>query len=211
MKKILSLLLALLLLATLVSCSGIGEDEARKSLEGFFDCVVALDIEGAKAYVDDASVLDEAFEGLSPEKIYENIPAELEKYSDGFETIIDIAIDRATSAMSYEIKETAKKDEGFSFIVDFTYPDENTDYEELLTEKFDQDVIVNLALELVEAGVITFNSSQEEIFDAVMPEIFSLMGDALEEMEIPTTTDSLEIVVVKKDGKWLISTEASDL
>lgn len=211
MKKILSLLLSLLLLFTLISCVDSGEQEAMQTVQNFLDKLIVLDIEGAKAYVDHPDELDDIFEGISKDTLFQAVPAEFQKYADDFNTIIDSMLNKCASVMTYNIKDTYKEDGCFIYVVDMTYPNMDFDFEDAFEQSFTEEVMMGIATELLSSGKITTTSTQEEIYDALMPKVFQKAQEVINEMELKTKMESIEIAVIEKDGKWLISAEESDL
>ncbi len=204
MKKITAFVLALLCTLSLVACDG-GEAEARLAAENFMNAVVALDKETLSGYMVEPSAIPEEMDEWNIDNIAEMLPPEMVAYTEDFKGAFAGFIDKVKSSLAYEIKECNKTEGGFIFTVALTTPDlENLDVEKILEEKFSETDMNAIALELINSGAITATSTQEELMDAVMPKVTSLMKEAFDKLTIQTETEDIDLILIQKDGKWLV-------
>ena len=222
MKKLLSIVLALVLVLSVASCSLFGGEKdsaasAEKTVESFMDALVDFDFKKLKNYVDDEDALPDEITNFdleaNLEKIIDDMPAELDDYSDDLRSIFNDLIDKIKKEISYEIKETTKDEDSYIVTVEVTLPDmDSVNFENLLTDSMDESSLMNILNEMIESGKITENTTEQEMFDLLMPEVFKIMEDAIKDIEFETTTDEKEFVVVKsEDDKWVIDVEESEL
>lgn len=222
MKKLLSIVLALVLVLSVASCSLFGGEKdsaasAEKTVESFMDALVDFDFKKLKNYIDDEDALPDEIADFdleaNLEKIIDDMPAELDDYSDDLRSIFNDLIDKIKKEISYEIKETTKDEDSYIVTVEVTLPDmDSVNFENLLTDSMDESSLMNILNEMIESGKITENTTEQEMFDLLMPEVFKIMEDAIKDIEFETTTDEKEFVVVKsEDDKWVIDVEESEL
>ncbi len=211
MKKLSVLLVAVILMLSLFGC-GNGEQLARETAEGFLNAFCELDIEKMKGFVDDTSKLPEEIKNFDKEKLVEEFPPELQGYSAELEGYVNSYFNKLKEYLSYNIKETVKTDDGYEFVVDLTTPDyQNVDFEEMLANELSTEKATAIINELLESGAITYESTEEEMFAAVIPKVASVMQDIIKDIELTTITEESVLVVVEKGGQWLVSAEKSQM
>lgn len=212
MKKLTSLLLVLICALSMTACGGQNEKKAREAVEGLMDATMALDFAGIEEYIDDASAVPEKIKNFNLDKLMEEMPAELDAYSDEFKGIFNDIIGKAKSNMSYKINNVEEKDGEFTFAVDVAIPDfDSVDFEQIMGDKFNEDAMNTLIMDMFNAGEITATSTQEEILDLFIPKLIEILKESISNIEIKTETEKQELVVTKVDGKWLVNAEKSKL
>lgn len=238
MKKFLSILLVFVLMFSLVSCGESNDADTNttkkekvkeetktdkqlveETVKEFFDAFSELDFEGMKAQLSDPDLMPEEFNAYNGDVFVENalssIPQEVQEYVD--QSVIENYMERSLNKMkeyiSYEITDIKKvNDEEYKATVDLTLPDsESSNADEVLGEYMSEEGTMLLVQQLAEEGVITENSTQEEVLGALMLKIFEIASDALDEIQFETSTSAIEYTVVKTDdGKWLIQPQTND-
>lgn len=197
-----------------------GAKESKKVAEEFMAACIAFDLKKMVDYVgeDDS---DLPFKDLADAKktLIDELGEDesMKDFAEEFEGIIDSMFKSMTDAMSYEIEEGKKvvTNNGEKYVYPVTLnliaedTDVDTQFEELMEDSMSEEAMQELALELLEEGKITESSSEEEIMKAVFDAILPKMEEAVEKLEWETTSTEGEIVVVEKDGKWVIDVEES--
>ena len=237
MKKLLALLMALCLGLTMFTACGnkeegedtkkeekaekeekeeSAEDEAKKVVESFMDAFVEFDMKEAAKYVDDDSFIDELGAESKDDMIdvvMDMMGEEVGEYADMFEPLAELIVDKFIDSMSYEITDTEESDDDeFTFTVELTSADfESVDFEEIFGSVLDQEASEELAMELIENGTITEDMTEEEMLAVVFEEVIKIAEDTIEDLDIETTKEEQEIVVVKDDDEWIIDAKASEL
>lgn len=231
MKKLLSILLALVLMLSLVSCGGsddankVKDEEVKKTDKelveetavAFMDALVDLDFEEVKEYVTNKEEISEAVKGYDIASVkaefMTQLPEEIAAYTKPVETFFDFVVAKAKSSFDYKIKEIVKEEKDKYIVkIDFTEPDmESVDLESVMAELMTEEGVQNLLLEMLEAGTISEETSEEELTELVITEVFNIATEALNEVEFATSTEEIEIVVVKDGDAWLVDSETSDL
>ncbi len=217
MKKILALVLALMCAFSFASCGKSDtkseetvkktpEQEATDTINGFMTALTSFDFEDMKKYVANTDVLPEDIRQFDVKTLLsENIPAELSDYTSEFEAFAQNIFDKLSSAMSYKIKETTKDGEGYAFIIELTAPDfEKIDLETTLAQKLTEDAIGGIVNELVSSGDITDATTEEEVLPLIVPPMFELMNEAVEELSFDTQITEEEFYVKKDGEKWIV-------
>lgn len=247
MKKLLSILLAFVLVFSMVACtSGESapdadvdveeadekdtakdtekdvekntEEEDRKAVEktviSFMDAFVNLEFDKLADYCLDDAEIAKDLEGLDIAAAFESmmneLPAEFAPYSDDFEDMLDSLLKKIKADFSYEILEVEKEnDEKYNVTVEYTMSDmESVDIENIIAGSITEDEVVNILMEMIDAGELSLTATEDEMLAAVMPIAVSRMVDAVESVEFEVLTDVLDFVVVKTDdGEWLIDAE----
>ncbi len=219
MKKLLSLILALVLVFGVAACSLFGnpEQEATETAESFMDCLVNLEFDELGRYVVDEDALPPEITELDIDaefkKALGDLPAEMTAYEADFEKIFDAIVNKIKEGLSYEIKSIDRNDfEGYTITVALTSPDFDTvDFDTVFSDIADEGALSDIILQMTNEGKITASSTEQEIIDLVMPEVIKLMEDAILDIEFDVTTEEEDLVIVKTDdGEWLIDVEKSD-
>lgn len=210
MKRVVALLLTIVLMLSLCGCTNKLE-EAKLTAENFLNAFCELDSEKMAEFTDDFSKLPDDIKDFDIKKAIAELPEEFKAYSSDFEELFKIVIDNMKGYISYNIKESEKEDGEYVFKTDITLPDDDgVDFEKLITDKFDEQTLAGIMTEMFSSGEITTLSTEEEIIGAVMPKVFSLVEGVIKEVKWETKTEEAEIVVINKDGKWLVSAQKSD-
>ncbi|MBQ4543204.1 MAG: hypothetical protein IJA19_03430 [Clostridia bacterium] len=211
MKKLSVLLVAVILMLSLFGC-GNGEQLARETAEGFLSAYCELDIQKMMGFVDDTSKLPDDVKDFSMEKIMGEFPEELKAYTGEFEKVVNVFFDKAKEKMSYSIKESAEIEGGYEFVVDIIQADfENSEFEDKLTESLSTEKATEIVNELLSSGAITYQSTQEEIYNALVPKVVSIMEEVVNGLEIATKTEQGTVVVIEKDGQWFVSADKTNI
>ena len=239
MKKLLSILLAFVLMFSLVSCGEIKDSDNKEkfknqevkkeekktdkqlveeTVKGFFDDLSELNFGGMKSYLSDSTSLPEEFNAYNLDELvdetFSSLPAEAQGYIDEgtVKTYIESVLNKMKGYISYEIADITKaNDEEYKAVVNLTLPDpESSNANEVLGEYMTEEGTMTLLQQLYEEGTITEESTQDEILGALMLKIFTVATEAIDEVEFKTVTNSAEYIVVKNDaGKWLIKPPAT--
>ncbi len=216
LRKILCLMLALVCVLAFAGCGGGQNDEqaATDTVESFMDALMDLDIEEMKEYVTDEDDLDFGkFEEITAEALLDEITAgepQMAAFADDFEPICEKMIDMIKDNLSYEITEVEKDGKNFVFAVEIEVPDFDG-MSSNLNRSMNSIDINSIAQELLTSGKITATSSQQDIMNAIMPKIISVMDDALDNVKVTTDTEDCEVIVVKEGKEWLIDATESDV
>jgi len=211
MRRVLTALTAVVMMFSLSACRS-SREEARLAAEGFLNAYCEIDLKGMAEFTDDVSKLPEAFiKDFDLEKSLMELPEELKVYEEGFKEIFEKAVGKMKNYTAYNIREAEKDDGGYVFSTDITFPDsESMNFEKLISDKFNEQTLNELIGDLLSSGKITYESTKEEIIAAMMPMMFDAVKEILDEAEWETKTEEAEIVVINKDGKWLVSAQKSD-
>lgn len=219
MKRLLALLLALMCVISMVACSEekskkteeeetVSEEDAREVAEGFMDAYIQLDLDGMKKYIDDPDFLDEKLgedidiDSMIDTYVEEAIKEdpELEPVKEEMKSFMSTAMDKYLSAISYEIMDVEEDDGTFTYTVELTIPDENTDMSEYM--ELDEDAYASLIMEGISNGTIT---TTEDVYTV----IFEAIEEKLAEIEFDTTTKEIKLVVREVDGELKVIAEES--
>jgi len=87
----------------------------------------------------------------------------------------------------------------------------NKSFEDTLKSSVSNQKMNELITKLFTNGTITASSSQQEILDAVMPEVINLMIESVDDFKVDTETEEKELTISKIDGEWLINTKKSNI
>lgn len=213
MKKLLCLLLAMVMCFSLVACSseeGAGSDsaaEAEKALVGFMDALCDFDADAMVDYVVDPDAIPEEIKNVNVETLMATMPEMLAEYEDDFRDVFTALVEKFTSGIKYEIKDSEEVDEGYAFTLDVSMPEGNP--ADSLQDLFTEETLTELVMEKVSSGEIALDSSEEEIMAAVMPALFDMMNKEIESMEFEIETTEKEIIVSEVDGEWLVDIDAN--
>lgn len=211
MKKIIVFMLVVVMSFTFCACDN-GEEDARLAAEGFLNAYVNVDFEKIANYVDDASNLPDEIKDFDVENIMQNsVPEEFKQYSEEFRSLLDVILTKMKENMAYTINSAEELDDKFIFSTSITSPNFDIDFEKILSEKINEEQITGVIMDLYTSGVISDNSTQEEIIDAAIEPLFIMIKDAINETDFGKETTECEIVVKNIDGNWLVSTEESSL
>lgn len=217
MKKILSLMLALVLVFSMTAC-GVGEKEneeaAKNVVESFLSAVSNLEMDKLKDYVVDEDEIPEEFAEMSIDKVMSEMPEEMEPYSEDFKKLFGGLFDKVKDKIEYEIKDVTKEeDDKYAVSVELTMPKlDDVDIESVVEENISEEDLTAIAMRLFAEGRITVNSTQQEIMDVLMPDVINALEDVFDGIELETETEEKEFVVVKtEDDKWLIDAKESGL
>ncbi len=217
MKKILSLMLALVLVFSMTAC-GVSEKEneeaAKNVVESFLSAVSNLEMDKLKDYVVDEDEIPEEFAEMSIDKVMSEMPEEMEPYSEDFKKLFGGLFDKVKDKIEYEIKDVTKEeDDKYAVSVELTMPKlDDVDIESVVEENISEEDLTAIAMRLFAEGRITVNSTQQEIMDVLMPDVINALEDVFDGIELETETEEKEFVVVKtEDDKWLIDAKESGL
>ncbi len=227
MKKLLSLLLALVLTFSLAACGGGAGDknskvndskeEATEVVEGFMDAYIDFDFADLEDYVDDFSDLPEEIQELdfssALDEIIDEMPDGLSAYRDDWEDVFNRLFDIAKECMDYKITDVNEesKDE-YIFTVDLTVPDfESVDFDSLVTNAMSEDTMMDLVTMGQASGELSEAPTEEEIMAFLAPTIIQKINDALYDVEFETESQEIELVVVEENNEWMIDASKSDL
>ena len=218
MKRLLALLLALVCVISMVACSGekakkaeeetVTEEDAREVAEGFMDAYVQLDVDGMKKYIDDPAVLDDELgegfdiEAMIDELVEESVAEnpELESIKEEMRSLMSTVMYKYIGTLSYEILDVEEDDGTFTYTVELTIPDENTDMSEYM--ELDEEAYASLIMEGISNGTIT---TTEDVYSV----IFGAMEEKIAEIEFDTTTKEVKLVVREVDGELKVIAEES--
>ncbi len=231
MKKLLALFLALMLAFSVSACSLFGGDKedskkttkndkeaVEETVNAFMGAFVDFNFAELKNYVVDEKSIPKDLANLDfddyIDEAMEDFPPELSAYEDDYRGLFDAMIDKVKSEFTYEIEEVEQvgKEDKYEVTIDVTMPDfENIDIADTLEDTFSDDAFATILSDLLASGKITENSTEDEILDLVVDEVIDLCTDTINDLEFKTTTEELDLTVVKTDdGEWLIELEADD-
>ena len=207
MKRVLALILALACILSVTACGA--EGKAKRAAEGFLTAFCELDFDRAAEFVDSPEDMPEALKNLDLDEMLEDIPEEYrEKYGDEIEAVISKLIARVKANCSYVINGIIEKDDAYEVDVTMTVPDvEDVDFSSILSESN----LLKLLGEKLGDGTISLSSSEEEIVDALLPDVIKMLDNAIESITIGSEEMDVDLVVVEIDGKWLVSLGESDI
>jgi len=211
MKKLLAILLVLMVVMT--GCGRNTEEDmkaVRETVESCFDSLVNFDFEKIKDFFVDENDIPKEISELDVaaefEKLMGNMPAELEEFSPEFEEMMYYAFDKIKSECSYEITDIVR-DKSTRYIVsmNLTLPDvEKVDFEKLITDSFDEQIVTDTLMEMANEGKLTASSSEQEMMALVMPKMVEIIKATIDGIEFETTTESFEFPVkLQDDGRWM--------
>jgi len=229
MKKLIALLLALMCAFSLVACNKVEdgkdaaanseaavnkEDEAKKTVDNFFKALQDLDVDAVKDTVVDPDAVKLNFDGMTVDEMAAAMPLvdELSAYEAEYKDVLAVFIDAFKAKIEYKIGDTKEKDDTVVVSAEVFLPDFNAaDVRNILEEGFSSENYTAILEELAASGKISESSTQEEIWDAAVPIALGEIEDEFKNFNFKGETEKLEIIVVEKDGKWLIDYEKSDL
>ncbi len=231
MKKMLRIILCAVLTLTLVfsfvACSDDAETQktpeevteevdhkadAKKAVKGFMDAYCEMDIAKMSEYCLDgeAFVNDIGYEtaeeivlaGMRESEVDEEMIQYMNPFAEG---IIDIMKD----CVEYKIVEVKEDGDDYVATVEYSTPDFQQALASLETIMSSEETAAlgeEIALELVENGTITQNSTEEEIMEALMNEVIAriLPEIAIEVEAADIVENTVDIKVVEKNGKWYV-------
>lgn len=218
MKRFLSLALALMLVFSLVACSSDEEttgkkgkndkDAVEETVTSFMDAYVNLEFDSLKDYVVDENSIPSEFADLNIDAAFNTMmaemPAEMAPYSDDFKGFFDNIIGKMKEDLTYEIKEIEKleDEDGYNVTVSVTIPEvDDFDFDSILGE----DELSTVLSDLLSSGKINENMTEQEMMDVMVDAILNYANNAISNVEFETSTDDMELAVVKADnGEWLI-------
>lgn len=226
MKKITSLLLAILCTLSLSACQKPeeidkdskkdAEAEVTKVVESYMDAICEMDYAQLNDFIveendeyDGLDAKEEMLEGMFGGEI----PAELVAYEDDFDDICNNLIDVICEKMTYEIISVEEDGDNYVVTVEMT----SMDWDELIAVMNDEEAMsemgYELGVELAESGKINESMSEEELMKVILEETLILMEEIIEDFVSgsESITYEMEIVVEDHDGEWLINEEDSDI
>ena len=190
---------------------------AEEAVKGFMDGFRELDIEAMSGYCLDGeafkeslgfeSVEDAITEGIVQSGANEEMVNLMAPY---VESVVDVMKHR----VNYEILSIEEDGEDYIATVAYTVPDYETAMATLQAnygEEESQALGEEIAMELLENGTITQDSTQEEIAAALIDSMMDRLLSELETIIIETepVEDEVEISVIEKDGKWYVDEETA--
>jgi len=176
-----------------------------------------LDVDAMENYLDDADAIPEDMANFDIDTLVDNAidsnPA-IAPYEEDFTKFAEAVVEKMTDNMSYTIVETEKDGKDYVVTVEMTMPDfdeVNKSFEDTLKSSVSNQKMNELITKLFTNGTITASSSQQEILDAVMPEVINLMIESVDDFKVDTETEEKELTISKIDGEWLINTKKSNI
>lgn len=212
MKKFLSVILSLIMLVSLVACLPQSDEaKAKAAVNDFLGAITTFNLDEAENYVSDPSVIPEEIRGFDVDSIMETLPAEFEPYADDFEDLINSMIDKFSEMFSYEITEVTPDENNYIVTVKIKYPDfENSNFEAIVDEMLTGEDYQALISELLGSGEIDLTSTQEEVIDALLPRLISMLQTAVDNLEITAIETEGYLAVTNVNGRWLIDASLSE-
>lgn len=224
LKQMLCVLLAVVMVLALAACgsNGGGSKETvppDKVVEAFMDAYLAMDFQTATTYLDDASVLKDAVEYDSAKQgfldDFVGQTPEMEPYRDDFEEFFDHMMQSIMDSIQYKIISTDVDGSNATVKIQVDAPDfDSIDMDAAMESVTGEDALMKILMPLIEDGTLTQNSTQEEMYDILVPEMIRLMTEAMDEAIAnadPSESGEDDFHLVQKDGKWIIDTEKSDI
>lgn len=203
MKKLTAFLLALALMLSLTACGN--EPEARKTMEGFLNAYVQMDLEGMKAFVQDESVIPEEVNLRNIDPIMETLPLELNDYRDELQQIFQMLPEKAKACFAYEIKGVKKAENQYVYTVQLTAPQKKSlNASDILRDQLNEEVMRQIYLELANSGTLTPSSTEQDIQNELIPRIPGILRASMENLQMETVERVEEFTVAQVDGQWLI-------
>lgn len=193
----------------------ISVEDADAAIKAFFDALVQLDATGLKDACHDSEIFySESF--LEFEKICSGDFGEMlgddaamfagheEKLGEMAQAIVDLV----AGTMSYQLGEGIQSgNDAVVYDVEITMlvTDQlGSLLSEHLYNSISQEAILQLVSELMAEGTITDQTTEEELYDILIPIILDMTIDAIKDMEVPCETVSGKFAVVSKDGVLLV-------
>lgn len=225
MKKLLPILLTLVLLFSLCACSsyekfGVGDyktnyanDEERavcEVAESFLESWQDWNFATLKNYITRPEKLmgytwDIHLNIIIKEQLG-GIPAEYAGYSRDVKEAYTNLLVRGRNEMTCKINNIEKNsDDAYTLTVTVTEADVATAF--LEQHEKEQETLLE---ELKNANIITDDMTEDEQNRIFVPENVKLFMKIADTVEFESSTKSKKLIVVKKDGKWLIDFDASD-
>lgn len=223
MKKILTLIIAISSIFMFASCGAdtTTEPDARATLTSFMDSLITLDIDQALNYTNDKGAIDSTLlDDLNLEKVLTDTLASnpnTSAYADLFTPMFDSIISKVASTMSYQINDYSGSGNEYSYNVDITVPDMDAtgNVEALLTdamgEHLSEEGITKIATDLFTSGKITLDSSESDIFNAVIEKLLPDIEAAITNIDIKTKVIPATFVITDDSGEWKINVEKSNM
>lgn len=190
-------------------------EEAAPVVEGFLSAFSALDAPAMKTYAHESKVFEqEAF--LNFEKICNGglmdmmgeDAAIFAGNEEQLERLVTAMIEKLSSTISYKISEGKQLADGsVEFDVEVTVFDPesvNVHFGQHLANSMSQEKLMEIVTELMNNGTITESTTEEEMMSILMPVIMDIAIEAIQTMELSTTTISGTLVVTRKDGAVLL-------
>ena len=163
----------------------------------------------ARTYIQ--SSIPEEIRDFDVDSIMETLPAEFEPYADDFEDLINSMLDKFSEMFSYEITEVTPDENNYIVTVKIKYPDfENSNFEAIFNEMLTGEDYQTLISELLGSGEIDLTSTQEEVIDALLPRIISMLQTAVDNLEITAIETEGYLAVTNVNGRWLIDASLSE-
>lgn len=213
MKKVLSLVLVLVLACGLFAGCGDSDnkEKAIEAAEKFMDAYVALDADAIKELVVDEDDLPDGIKEFDFDAAMGELGG-VEGFEEELKEILDIVIDKAKKKMSYEVEEVEENDGVFTVTVKAKVVDEvSEEFQEIVSEELSEEKMMEIAYGLIESGKITESTTEDELLSLILEEAFDLMKKVVSEIDFETREATYKIVVVEKDGKWLVDAKESDI
>lgn len=223
MKKILTLIIAISSIFMFASCGAdtTTEPDARATLTSFMDSLITLDIDQALNYTNDKGAIDSTLlDDLNLEKVLTDTLASnpnTSAYADLFTPMFDSIISKVANTMSYQINDYSGSGNEYSYNVDITVPDMDAtgNVEALLTdamgEHLSEEGITKIATDLFTSGKITLDSSESDIFNAVIEKLLPDIEAAITNIDIKTKVIPATFVITDDSGEWKINVEKSNM
>ncbi len=225
MKKLLSILLTLALALSLSACSsyekyGVGDyeknyanDEEREVCEvaeSFLESWQDWNFATLKNYITRPEKLigytwDIHLNTMIEEQLG-GIPSEYIAHSRDLKEAYTNLLVRGRNEMTYEIKQIEKNsDDAYTLTITVTEADVVTAFRE--QHEKDQKTLLE---DLKNAGTITDDMTETEQNRIFVPENVKLFMKIADTIEFELNATDKKLIVVKKDGKWLVDFNASD-
>ena len=210
MKKLLSILIVVALIVACAGCLSTNTDSEKKAIEtveNFLNALTQLDGQTIKSYLSDESLVDSvpfAGSGSFSELVLSNFPDELEEYKNDFMPMIDAMEEKITSCMSYEILGVEANDDSYDVSAEYIMPANLDIMTDMYSETFSEENLVIILENLVNDGIITDSTTEEELMPIIVNAIVEQATLVADEFEFEAKETQVVYTVSEFDGKWLI-------
>ena len=210
MKKLLSILIVITLIVTCAGCLSTNSDSGKKAVEtveNFLNALSQLDGLAMKKCISDESVIDSvpfADSGSFSELVLSNFPVELEEYKSNFAPVIATMEEKITSCMSYEILGVETNGDSYDVFAEYIIPANLDMITDRFSKLFSGDNLVIVLESLLNDGVITDSTTEEELMPAIVDAIVEQAITMVDEVEFEAKETQVLYTVSEFDGKWLI-------
>lgn len=193
----------------------ISVEDADAAIKAFFDALVQLDATGLKDACHDSEIFySESF--LEFEKICSGDFGEMlgddaamfAGHEEKLGEMVQAIIDKLSQTMSYQLSE-GRRIGNDTVVYDVEMTMFNADQigtimTEQLSNALSEQVVIQLVTELMSNGTITNSTTEEELYEILIPVILDMVIDAIRNMELTSQTISGEFAVIEKDGVLLV-------